>query len=204
MVGKEVSVKQVLKEVEKDRSFYENSGGGITLSGGEPLMQIRFARKLLRGCRLKGLHTVLQTCGYALWKPFKSVLKYVDLLFFDVKEMNPAKHREFTGVSNELILNNLERASHLGIPISVRVPVIPSYNDLFWNFEKMGKFFSKLENIQEVKLLPYNRFAESKYVGLGIEYKLKSLKSPKANRLNYLKKLLCTYGLVAEYDSTIL
>lgn len=195
-----MTLEQVLEEIEKDRPFYGDSGG-VTLSGGEPLMQAEFSSKLLRMCKLEGLHTVLETSGQAPWEPFRDVLKHVDLLFFDLKDMDSWTHRKLTGASNELILGNLERASKLGIPISIRVPVVPGYNDRPENFALMGESLSNLRNIEEVRLLPYHGFAESKYLGLGKRYELRCLKPPRESEMRQLMKLLEEHDLVVRYDS---
>ncbi len=124
-IGKVMSVEEILVDVDKDRPFYENSGGGITISGGEPLMQPTFSLELLKRARERGIHTVLETCGFGRWKDLERMCQYVSLLFFDIKVMDRIKHKELTGVSNDIILRNLKRILHKGTSVTIRIPLVP-------------------------------------------------------------------------------
>ncbi len=178
MQGKKATVQEVIEEVKKDMPFYENSNGGVTLSGGEPTMQPEFCLALLQESKDAGMHTALDTSGYVKWETFKDILEYVDLVLFDIKQTDPVKHKEYTGVSNEIIISNLSKLDELDIPIEIRMPIIPGYNDSDDNIQKACQLFDKLENVQRVKLLPYHRLGEGKYERLEIEYKLKGVKPP--------------------------
>src|SRR4030042_3713352 len=178
LVGRYVSVEEVLKEVEKDRRFYEKSGGGITLGGGDPLAQPKFALKLLKENKKRGLNTVVETAGYAPWRILEGLVDYVDLFLYDIKIMNPQKHQEYTGVSNELILKNAQRLSALGDPMLIRVPIIPGYNDDEANIKVTARFAMGLKSSPGVELLPYFKLGTSKYRRLGREYPLAEVQPP--------------------------
>lgn len=186
MEGKIVSVEEVIEEVKKDMPFYENSGGGVTLSGGEPTMQAEFCLAILRESKKAGMHTALDTSGYVKWETFKEILKYVDLVLYDIKHLDPQKHKEYTGISNELILSNLKKLDELGIPIEIRMPLIPGLNDSEDNLSAASEFLSQLKNVKRAKLLPYHRLGEGKYERLDMEYELKDLDSPNKDRMEQL------------------
>ncbi len=150
-----------------DRAFYEESGGGVTLSGGEPLTQVEFVRAVLQACRLDGIHTALDTSGQVAWGAFESVLPWVDLVLYDLKHIDSERHREYTGASNERILENLWKLGQLGIPIEVRMPIVPGLNDGADAIESAGRLLSEVENVVAVRLLPYHRLAGEKYRSLG-------------------------------------
>lgn len=157
-----MTVDEVLCEVLKDVRFYKRSGGGVTLSGGEPLAQPRFAKQLFERCKREGLHTTLDTCGFAPWSSIGGLLEYVDLVLFDIKHLTAAMHAEATGRDNRLILANAKRIAKLK-PMRVRVPLIPRFND---SVEVVGEIVAFVE--QElggtaIDLLPYNRLGEIKY-----------------------------------------
>jgi len=186
MQGKEVSVEEVVEEVKKDMPFYENSGGGVTLSGGEPTMQPEFCIAILRQCKEADMHTTLDTSGYVKWETFSKILEYVDLVLYDIKHMDALKHKEYTGVSNELILSNLKKLDELNIPIEIRMPMIPGLNDSADNLSAVAKFLSEMKNVQRAKLLPYHRLGEGKYDRLDMQYKLKEIESPDKTRMTEL------------------
>jgi pyruvate formate lyase activating enzyme len=186
MQGKVVSVEEVIEEVKKDMPFYENSGGGVTLSGGEPAMQPELCIAILRESKKAGMHTALDTSGYVKWETFSKILEYVDLVLYDIKHMDPAKHKEYTGLSNQLILSNLRNLDKLGIPIEIRMPMIPGLNDSEANLSAASQFLTEMKNIQRVKLLPYHRLGEGKYERLDMEYKLKHIEPPDKARMEQL------------------
>lgn len=172
IMGREVSAEEVMEEVKSDLPFYENSGGGMTLSGGEPAMQSTFAEELLRQAKEAGIHTAIETAGYIDWKVYERLLPYLDLILFDSKQMDPEKHRRYTGKSNEKIHENLRRlcGKEKTVEVIVRTPVIPGYNDEKENFQALAAFLNSLERIPRVELLPYNTLAGSKHPRLGLVY----------------------------------
>jgi pyruvate formate lyase activating enzyme len=190
MQGKVASVEEVIEEVKKDMPFYENSGGGVTLSGGEPAMQSEFCIAVLRESKKAGMHTALDTSGYVKWDILSRILEYVDLVLYDVKHMDPLKHKEYTGLSNRLILSNLRKLDKLGIPIEIRMPMIPGVNDYEGNLAAVSGFLSEMRNIGRVKLLPYHRLGEGKYERLDMKYKLKSLEPPDKARIEKLAEFM--------------
>ncbi len=170
LVGREYTVKEVFDEIMRDEIFYRNSGGGITLSGGEPTFQVEFAIKLLKKCKEKVLSTAVDTCGYTPWSVLKRLLPFTDLFLYDLKHLDPQKHKEYTGVFNDLILENARRLSFNGAKMEIRVPVIPGYNDSEDNIRMIGKFVDELSKKEKVKFVPYHHFAGSKYRQLGKTY----------------------------------
>lgn len=198
-MGRWTSAKEVFEEIKKDSIFYERSGGGVTLTGGEPLAQPEFATSILGLCQGAYIHTALETCGHAEWGIFKEVLKSVDLLLYDFKHMDPVKHKKYTGVSNRLILDNAKRASHkLSIPMWARIPVIPGYNDSAENIEATARFIAEeLGNcVKRVNLLPYHRLGETKFERLGLNYSV-STSPPSEEHLQELQRVFERFGLSA-------
>jgi pyruvate formate lyase activating enzyme len=161
--GKAVSVEEVMTEIRKDVAFYDESGGGVTFSGGEPLMQPAFLSELLQACHKEEIHTAVDTSGYASWKTIRSILDKVNLFLYDLKLMDDAAHRKYIGVSNQLILKNLHRLHDAGANIFIRIPLIPGITDPGNNLSKVTAFVSTLPNIKLINLLPYNPIGESKY-----------------------------------------
>ena len=194
-IGRLMTVDKVLSLVEEDRPFYEQSGGGVTLSGGEPMTQPGFSQSLLRGCQERGIHTAIETCGHAPWKVWQALLPHLDLILYDLKEVDSARHRRHTGVSNELILNNLRRLARTGKPIVVRRPVIPGYNDDEESIHALAHFVQELNTVRGVNLLPYHRFGQGKYKRLGWEYPMGDEPSLKEERITGLRDILVAYGL---------
>lgn len=195
LAGHRMSLEEVVEEVEKDRLFYQRSGGGVTVTGGEPLMQADFVRMLLKRCKEKGIHTALETCGYAKWEDFKKVLEYVDLLLYDIKHMNTERHRELTGVGNVLILQNARQVARLRKDMIIRVPIIPDCNDSVENMEAVAQFAKALKGVEEIHLLPYHRLGESKYERLGRSYKLRGVGPLDKESLSKQKKIIESYDL---------
>jgi pyruvate formate lyase activating enzyme len=194
LIGKNIQVTEILDEINKDRLLYKTSGGGVTLSGGEPAQQSKFTYKLLKALKENGYHSVLDTCGYTTWDNLKKILKYVDLVFFDLKHMNPIKHKKFTGVSNELILSNLKQIVGLGKSTRIRIPLIPGFNDSEEHLRCLSKFLRELP-VETVDILPYHKMGVSKYDSLDREYKLKDIKLHKKEQLMEIKNLISCYGL---------
>lgn len=197
LAGKEQTVEEVYKEVAMDRLFY-GADGGVTVTGGEMMMQADFSRDLLRMCKENGIATCIETCGFASWETVKSVAEYVDIVLFDIKHMDSTKHKMGTGQGNEQILKNVERLSkELKVPIIARTPVIPGYNDTKENFRAMGKFLKeKVPSLLEVNLLPYHNLGEGKRQQLEEKSLFQSV-IPEKNELETYLTILRAYGLIA-------
>ena len=193
IIGKKMTAEDVLREVRKDKLFYKNSGGGITLSGGEPLMQPLFSQKLLRMCKKENIHTAVETCGYANGSGFNKILPFTDLVFYDIKHINPLKHKEFTGKTNELILGNLKKMVEEKADIVIRIPLIPGYNDAKEDITAVAEFLRGLKYTKRIELLSYHRLGEAKYDRIGREYGL-TINPLGENQINKTKELLENYG----------
>ena len=176
-IGEEYDVETLLHEILKDKSFYNSSGGGVTLSGGEPLMQHEFVIELLKACQENGVHTAIETTGYAATDIFEEVAKHLDLIFMDIKHMDADEHKKLTGVSNEAILGNLAAIAKFHDNIIVRIPVIPGLNDSDENIRQTAAFVAEC-GVKRLELLPYHNLGEVKYGQLGMEYGLSELVSP--------------------------
>lgn len=174
MKGHRMRVGELIEVLKKDRSTFRHSGGGVTLSGGDPFMQPDFACELFKACKAQGWNTAIETEGCAEPCDILKVIPYVDTILMDIKHMDPEKHRLFTGVSNELILNNAKKISAFA-PITVRVPVIPKFNHSKAEIQAIAEFAASLGNVRCVHLLPYHALGESKYKMMGIEYKMNRL-----------------------------
>ena len=166
--GRRYTVEEVLREVEKDRAFYEASGGGVTFSGGECMLQIDFLEELLRECKKNGIHTAVDTAGQVPFERFERILPHTDLILYDVKCYDSEKHRKYTGVGNELILENLARLLFSGQRVWVRIPVIPSVNDSESEMSAIRRFFEVHGYPERIELLPYHAMGEHKYEALGM------------------------------------
>jgi len=162
LVGREATVDEVMQEVVRDRRFYENSGGGVTLGGGEPATQPEFALAILQRCKEEGLHTVLDTCGYAPWPIIEKLLEYTDLVLYDIKCMDAKKHHGATGKPNDIILENAKRIAKYK-PMMVRVPMIPGFSDSAEEVRAIANFVKEELGSVDIDLLPYNKWGESKY-----------------------------------------
>ena len=195
IIGREVTVEQVMTEIEKDKIFYEHSGGGVTLSGGEPLMQPDFLSGLLKASKEKGFHTALDTSGYAPWAILRRILKYVDLFLYDLKLMDERTHQKYTGEGNELILDNLIKLVRNKARIIVRIPVITGITDKQENIREIGEFVLSIKGIEELQLLPYNYLCKDKYQRMKREYAMQHVKPTSDGSLRKIKTRLETYGL---------
>lgn len=171
IVGESKSIDDILTEIVKDQAFYEESGGGVTLSGGEVLLQTDFATELLSQCRDLGIHTAIETTGYAPLNKFKKLVAYADLLLFDIKHYDSQKHQQYTGVPNELLLSNIEWAIRQNVPVIARIPVIPDINDSLEDARQFCLLLQKL-NIIDINLLPFHQFGQQKYEQLGMKYEM--------------------------------
>lgn len=193
--GKKYSAEEVLFEVLKDREIYEKTGGGITLSGGEPMLQPDFVLELLKLAKNENLNTALDTCGYAKWENYEKVLPFVDMVLYDLKAFDPNLHKTLTGKDNTLILDNLKKISQTKTKIAVRIPLIPTLND--GEIKKIGEFLSQLENIVEVKVLPYHNYSSNKYQSLNKSYLLDEIVPPNDEEIELAIKTLKSYNINA-------
>ena len=193
-VGEYKTIADIMNEVMKDVDFYEESGGGVTLSGGEVLTQAVFAIELLKALKERGIHTTCETTGYAKSEIFNEFVNHVDLLFFDVKHHDPEKHLEGTGVSNELPLENLASVAKTHPNLLVRIPIIPNYNDTLEDAESFARLLKKL-GVRKVELLPFHQFGEKKYEYLGKEYELLNLPQLHTEDLMAHQKVIEQHGI---------
>jgi pyruvate formate lyase activating enzyme len=190
-----MTVAQVLAEIERDIAFYDESGGGVTFSGGEPLLQRGFLLALLRACKEKEIHTAVDTCGFATWETLDSIREHVDLFLYDLKLMDDAKHRKFTGVSNVSILQNLQALSQRGHHIDLRVPIIPGINDEDENIRQIGAFAAALPHLNRVDILPYHHTAVEKYNRFHKVYGLPETRPPSNERMAEIAHILREFDL---------
>jgi len=195
LVGRKMTVEQVFAEIGRDRIFYEQSGGGVTFTGGEPLAQPRFLLALLSACRGSGLHTAVDTSGYTPWTVLDGIRPFVDLFLYDLKLVDDKRHRQWTDRSNKLILSNLQRLAELGQKLLVRIPIIPGINDDESNLRQTGAFLASLSRRPYVELLPYHNIAAAKYAGLGLDYGLGEIRSPTKEEMQVHITCLKEYGL---------
>jgi len=187
MKGKRMTVADVMRELQKEENLYRRSGGGITLSGGEPLAQPDFARELLKACKEKGWHTAMETTGFTTPEVIADVFPYVDLALTDIKAINPAIHLANTGIENSQILENLLRISFLTKTI-VRIPVIPGVNDNPEEIHNIAEFARLMSNVDTLHLLPYHSFGENKYGLLGRIYPMGEADSIAESKMELLKR----------------
>ncbi len=185
IAGKWMRVDEVLTEVEKDAVFFDESGGGVTLSGGEPLMQPEFAEALLAACRRHGIHTVVDTCGLVRTDVLLCIAKHVDLFLFDLKLLDPVRHERYAGVDNEAILQNLKALARAGHQVVIRFPVIPGINDGEDDVTQMIAFLSGL-GLRRIDLLPYHKIGMDKYHRLKIKYRLEGVEPPSEAQIQAL------------------
>ena len=215
IIGQDVTVDEVMEIVEQDRPYYYRSGGGLTLSGGESLCQPEFARDLLRGAKERGINTAMESMACAKYEVIESILPYLDHYLLDIKHMNPAKHKEFTGKSNELMLENAKKIACSGqVRLSIRIPVIPTFNDSEEEIRAIARYAKELDEeacrigghragtscsgmekyetgsygIEKIHLLPYHRLGQDKYDGLDRKYLMKEILPPGAEQMEGLKR----------------
>ena len=189
LAGKMYSVDEVMDICLTDKDFYIESGGGVTLTGGEVLMQADFARKLLNRLKAEQIHTTLETSGFAPVETFISVSECADLLLFDIKHYNNKKHKEGTGVDQQIILKNLSEAVKRNMDILIRIPVIPGYNDDLADAVGLAKLIKKF-GMAEAQLLPFHQFGQGKYEKLGIPYAFAGQKSLHSEVLEEYKLMM--------------
>lgn len=198
IVGREMTVREVLNEVEKDMIFYSSSGGGITLSGGDPIMQPEFSAAILKMCKEKGINTCIETSAYGDWGVLAKILAYTDFLYVDIKHIDPLKHKKFTGRSNRKVLKNIRNISkNFYMPVVIRVPIVPGYTDDIENIKGIALFISRLRKDFKMELLPYHRLGIYRYEALSRPYLLRDLMPPSHDHMKALKEVVESYGIEA-------
>jgi pyruvate formate lyase activating enzyme len=185
---------QLLKEIQKELIFMDESGGGVTFSGGEPLWQPDFLRNMLTACREEEIHTAVDTSGFASQKVLESIIDLPDLFLFDLKIINDALHRKYTGVSNQVILKNLGTLNERNKNVIIRIPIVPGITDTEENIDDIQRLLSGMPNLIKVNLLPFHSMAESKYIRLNMPYKLTGLKESDEKRNKEIKKIFTRAG----------
>lgn len=189
LFGREITAEEITQTVLRDKDFYEASGGGLTLSGGEPLMQVDFALEILKMAKAQGINTAVETCGYADKAALEKIAPYVDTFLYDIKETDSERHKNFTGVPNEKILENLKYLSKIGKDIVLRCPIIPELNDSDIHLRAIGEL-ANLEGVRRVEVEPYHSFGEGKYARLDMPYSLGGKKPPDGATVEeYVKKI---------------
>lgn len=195
IVGKDVTVGEIIDIIERDRIYYRRSGGGLTLSGGESLTQPDFAVALLKAAKERGINTAMESTGFADFSVISRYLPYLDLYLMDIKHINSAKHKEFTSQPNERILENAVKITNAGTKLIVRTPVIPTFNATKEEIGETAKFASSLKGVTEMHILPYHRIGTDKYKGLGRDYSLTGIEPPSKELMNELLAVVESYGL---------
>jgi pyruvate formate lyase activating enzyme len=198
LTGDTMTIDELFREVDKDSSFYRRSNGGVTVGGGELTVQSPFVSAFLKKCKEQYIHTAIETCGFSNWSQLHAVLKYVDLLYLDIKHMDEEMHIKLTGVPNQPILENARKASELCSMI-VRIPVVPGCNDSDDNIRATARFAAGLEGgVERVELLPYHQLGMHRYEQLGLNYPLKDVQSPDDAHMDRLKAIVVSEGIDAE------
>jgi pyruvate formate lyase activating enzyme len=195
VVGRRWTLDEVMEVVQRDRAFYESSGGGVTFSGGEPLAQPEFLAAALQACKAAGLHTAVDTSGEAPWKVIEALLPWTDVFLYDLKLVDEARHRQATGVSNRRILSNLRRLSESHITLHLRLPLIPGINDDSEAIQAAVEFIRTLPHIERIDLLAFHNSAQAKYDGLGRSNPLVGLPSMPVERLQAIQSVFAAYQL---------
>jgi pyruvate formate lyase activating enzyme len=204
MVGEKMGVEEAVTVAEKDYLFYLNSGGGVTLGGGEPTLQAPFAAQLLKELKVFGIHTAMETCGYSEWPVLERLTPNLDLLLYDVKHIDPTIHNQHTGKSNERILSNLKKLLKGETPVIIRIPVIPGFNNDARTMKEIASFLNRYNGsgvLERVDLLPYHKLGVGKYEALSCIYKLKGCKTPADEFMEDLKQIFVDQGFntIVEY-----
>lgn len=189
-VGKYYSVTDIIKILDKDRIFLNQSNGGVTFSGGEPMMQSDFLIEALKACKNNGYHTAVDTSGYSSPENYKAIIPFTDLFLFDLKHLDEAKHNEYTGVSNIGIFGNLKMILESRSEIIIRIPIVPGFNDDENHLERLKQFLieNKTENIKKINLLPFHKIGSSKYKRFNLPYRMDNVKQPSNERMKELKE----------------
>ncbi|MBQ7679649.1 MAG: glycyl-radical enzyme activating protein [Butyrivibrio sp.] len=200
--GRDVTVQEIMETVRRDMPYYSRSGGGLTLSGGESLLQPDFAEALLRAGKSLGVNTAMESMGFAEFSVIRRILPYLDTYLMDIKHMDPAKHREWCGRENTVMLENARRIAESGqTQLIIRVPVVPGFNDTEEEISAIARFAEELPGVEQIHLLPYHNYGEGKYEGLGRPYPMGKVARPTPEKMEALRaavtgktKLLCQIG----------
>ena len=195
IIGRDVTVAEVMEEVMKDGDYYRNSGGGLTLSGGECLCQPDFAAALLRAAKENGISTAIESAATLPYENIEKLLPYLDTYLMDIKHMDPVKHEQFTGKRNERILENAMKVAKSGTHLIIRVPVIPTFNNTPDEIDKIARFAATLPGVEEIHLLPYHRLGQDKYTGLGRDYALDGIEPMSQDYMRSLLEVAKRSGL---------
>lgn len=195
LAGKRVSVSQLMEDINRDELFYDESGGGVTFSGGEPLLQPEFLMACLAACKSRGHHTAVDTCGYAPLETMLAVAAQTDLFLYDLKVMDDLRHRDLVGVSNEVILENLRELDRLGARIWIRFPLIPGFNDDDENMKATADFVRSMKSPPPIYLLPYHRIGSDKYARFAVPYATEDIRSPTRVRVSQIAGRLAEQGV---------
>jgi pyruvate formate lyase activating enzyme len=193
IIGKDMGIEEIVKEVEKDRIFYKNSGGGVTISGGEPLLQNKFVLNLIKAFKEKDINTALDTCGYVSEEVFREILPFVDLLLLDIKQLDSERHQKYTGVDNSLILTNALTFSKK-VRTWFRIPLIKDFNDSPEDIRKIAEMASEL-GVEKISLLPYHEGGKSKSFQIGNMYSIPMAKAPDNDHIQRLKNIVSKIGV---------
>jgi len=194
VIGKEYTVYELFEEIEKDIIFYDESGGGVTFSGGEPLSQPEFLKSILKKCKNAGIHCAVDTAGYADTEIFKELIEITDLFLFDIKLIDPVEHLKYTGISNHEILGNLNFLIKNKVNVIVRIPLIPGITATDKNIKQIRGFIKKYKNPPEIDLLPYHRIAENKYKKYGFKNIMKNKKELDNAEIEYFQQIFIKSG----------
>ena len=189
-IGQTITAEEVFQEIIKDKVFYETSGGGVTISGGEPLYQPEFTTEILRRCKENNIHTAIETSGFAAESTIRKVLKYCDLVLFDIKETDKEKHLEYTGAPLGVVLQNLKTVNDSKVPFVIRLPIIPGMNDRDDHFLKVKDVAGKLAFCRGVEIMPYHKLGEYKYQQLGTDYLCRNVDEPSKEQIRKWEYLL--------------
>jgi pyruvate formate lyase activating enzyme len=190
-----MTVEELLQEIKKDKLFYKHSGGGVVISGGECLSQIGFNKAFVQACKVEGISVGGDTCGYVPWTNIEPILEYTDYFLYDIKHMDSDRHREITGVPNEIILSNAQRISERNVAIYIRVPLIPGYNDSEANLKAVSRFASSLNSLVEVHLMPVHHLGTKRYESLNRPYPIAGVPLIPKETMQGMQQLVETYGV---------
>jgi len=193
-VGKDITVQELMKEIIKDEVFYEESKGGVTFSGGEPLIHVDFLNEILKRCKDRGIHTAVDTSGAVQWEKIEKLIDKIDLFLYDIKLMDNEKHKKYVGTENIVILENLKKLSHRGANIFVRMPIISGVNDDDNHIDEALRFLSNI-NLLQVNLLPFHKMGRDKYRRIKKDYKLTGLEKPSEERMTEIADRFIRKGI---------
>ncbi|MBU5438116.1 pyruvate formate lyase-activating protein [Tissierella sp. MSJ-40] len=196
--GREISVEEILKEAKKYRSYMKFSGGGITISGGEPFIQSDFVKEIFKRCKEENIHTAIDTSGYVSLDAAKEVLKYTDLVLLDIKSFNDSVYKDLTGVSNKFTLELAKYLSDINKPVWIRYVLVPGITDNSSDVKNLAEFLSTLENIEKIQILPFHKLGEYKWEKLGYKYELQNITPPSKEDINLIKEIFHQYNLQTE------